>query len=369
MLFMNTTVSFQLLRFTCFFWSVFAFAACSYNAMDLRVVNLSDKSEMADSVSSQVQKEFPLPSEPHFVKAFDENRWIIGNHESVWITQDAGQTWSKTFTPSNSDGKPINVRGASFGPNGRVFLATDTSLIKSYDAGLTWGDEIVLNFQPDAIYFLDDYSGWAVVTEFGDNIRSRSWRSGAIFRTQDGGFTWNSCKILDREKLGAKLGNWWLSDLLVLASGRGLAVGDGVILSTEDFGDTWKLTSATPYKYLKVNFRNDVAWALTVGNDVISISNDNGASWKDIKVPDNRADVLFAEFIDRKHAVLGMNRLFLTHDGGKHWTVSDSAYYTFHVEVLESKALLRLVIIDEKSFAEVSIDKGRTWKPLSEYKL
>jgi len=337
-------------------------SACTSGVSDSGILEVVNK--IPDS-SNPTQVEFPLPYEPHYIHAFDLERWLIADHETLWITSTDGRNWVKTLMPPNVDGKPVNIHGVSYVLGSQVVVVTDDGLLKSFDYGKTWSEKRPLKLSANAVFFLNDRIGWVVSTKYSESGMDDAvadGQTGAVFRTDDGGDTWTECQILGDLKLSASLKNWSLSDIFVRASGQGLAVGDGVILSTEDGGITWKSESVKPYKYFKAGFSNGVDWVLSAGADFLSIRTKTDKEWRHIEVPrDNRDTIRFVHFIDKDNIVLAMNNLFRSRDGGRSWKRGEDQHYIFYVEELDRGRLIRLVETKGESIAQFSDDGGETW--------
>ena len=115
---------------------------------------------------------------------------------------------------------------------------TDTGAIRTNDGGATWHD-----VTPSGVtklgfgipfYFLDSNHGWVVAAD------SSNPSSGTLYRTQDGGSTWQSSAVSflmgTMDFINASNG-WMMADLGVGAGSDAVAV-----FLTTDGGQTWKQT-------------------------------------------------------------------------------------------------------------------------------
>jgi len=156
--------------------------------------------------------------------------WIACEDEQILITIDGGKNWDKMNTPEHHDTNNWpgvlntiyfvnNNIGWAAGRNGNMF--------KTNDGGKNWKFQTVpfeksikelVEFQD--VYFIDKNKGWAV-SYFGD----------IIFRTKDGGETWEVCHTENRN---------WLHALFFVDDKTGWVVGErGTILKTADGGLSW----------------------------------------------------------------------------------------------------------------------------------
>jgi hypothetical protein len=100
----------------------------------------------------------------------------------VFVSNDNGATWSQiTNQPFSSSTNMIKYW------QGNILIFDNTgSVYSSSDAGVTWNLNFSLPFSSNATPYLND----AVFID--DNIAWVSFYPGGLFRTEDGGQTWNS---------------------------------------------------------------------------------------------------------------------------------------------------------------------------------
>jgi len=177
--------------------------------------------------------------------------WVVGSVsrgdlviDSVLVyTDDAGVTWRRQRTPSNTELIHVDFvndkRGWIVGAGGTI--------LNTVDAGETWTKQ---NSGTTAtiyhIDFRDDKKGWAV----GER--------GTILHTIDGGETWSAVII------GQKV---TILSVQFLNDDEGWAIGrSGMILRSEDQGRTWiQQDSTTKQNLYALNFNKKIGWA--VGGD------------------------------------------------------------------------------------------------------
>jgi photosystem II stability/assembly factor-like uncharacterized protein len=169
----------------------------------------------------------------HFVTASEG--WIVGDLGTILHTANSGKTWSAQM--SGSTGYTLNAVwfispaiGLAVGSAGRVLRTTD--------GGKTWGVVVASTSSGlNDVLFQDANRGWIV------------GNGGTILRTNNGGATWTRVTpaptVADLQAVSFPpytLGGNPPAD----PYGMGWAVGaGGTILTTNDFGQTWRLVS--PY--------------------------------------------------------------------------------------------------------------------------
>jgi photosystem II stability/assembly factor-like uncharacterized protein len=173
------------------------------------------------------------------VDAVDANTVIIGGGCSVRRSDDGGGTFHRLpFTPSElSCGARIQAISFASGNVGFLLLE-DGTLLATSDGGSSFAKRTALPGTSAAggggasatdIFFTSDLNGFAVTHQPGN---------GKLYRTVDGGNTWNPVASGPFEAL-------WFAD-----ANTGYAVGDGNLLyTTVNGGATWTpqpLAGATP---------------------------------------------------------------------------------------------------------------------------
>jgi len=310
---------------------------------------------------------FPFDYDPNFIKIFSPDKWMIADSKTVWTTNNGGQAWQKTFEPPDSDARPPNVRGLSSPGENIVFLATDDSLFRSDNFGEKWQRQGAINFSTNGIFFIDNKKGWAVATSFDkpeEEAENTPLYEGAIYSTIDGGISWKKNKIDGVEALARKFDRWSLADIIAFDSGKGFAAGSGIILQTDNFGETWKVTNAESLEYYKIGFLNEnFVWALTTGGyREFSLTKDGGNKWQTVSLPEtNRETAQFVEFMDEKTVLAGLNNLYLTTTSGKDWSKIENPNYIYYAELEKDGAVIALAKDEKRSFSMRSIDKGKHW--------
>jgi photosystem II stability/assembly factor-like uncharacterized protein len=246
--------------------------------------------------------------------------WAAGMMGTIIHTSDGGKTWQPQQSGTDKDLLDLFILDAQHG----WAVGEMGTVIHTKDGGKTWTPQL----EPqDAVYsnvfFVSPQRGW-IVGEFG-----------TILRTDDGGTTWQpqECKDITPDENEANWGKQKpaLYGIYFVDMQQGWIVGmDGVILKTDDGGQSWrKIVSGTDKPLYSLAVRGRQGWA--VGNKgVYLMSSDGGATWVE------RRDVIKTKFWlrnaafcdDRNGLVVGARgTIATTGDGGATWKIISGFRY------------------------------------------
>jgi len=197
------------------------------------------------------------------------------------------------------------------------------TILHTTDGGSTWKEQSSgTNFILEDVVFLDHKHGWAVGGWPRDYDVAVYGGMGVILTTDDGGNTW-------RHQLDATAA--WLSAVYFIDPSHGWAVGEyGTVIRTQDGGNTWTQMRnvPTPAWLNGVHFVDQQrGWA--VGRyETILKTEDGGQTWthqetptphRPFSLPMAYEAVRFAS--DREGWIVGEHgNIFHTDDGGKTWS-------------------------------------------------
>jgi len=209
-----------------------------------------------------------------------QHGFIVGSGGTILATSDGGVTWK-----AQSSGTKEHLLGVhASSPTAAHVVGAFGTLLSTSDGGAAWRkqelswdrliplitkDSGILEPNLNAVYFVNPQTGW-IVGEFG-----------LVLKTTDGGRTWNPLTYgSDRPQLFAVM----FRDKLT-----GWSVGQqGSVLKTTDGGRNWLAVDISTRRNLyEISF--EAERGLIVGEGIVMASQNNGASWKKLEsTPDER---------------------------------------------------------------------------------
>lgn len=260
--------------------------------------------------------------------------WIAGGSGLIFRTTDGGKSWAKQREVAEDSLDKIHFIDTNTGWVMGHESAEDAVVLHTKDGGLNWRlSRMEVKGWLNSIWFADGNNGW-IVGENGQAYQSSdagtSWRSRAHeltskvedWRQTDVDFP--TVKFLDR-KLGFITAQI-RQDLAVRFDPR------GIIFRTRDGGRTWQSLTATNELGIRyAEFLNDrEAWLVPrdLRKKLILHTEDGGKSWRNMPTP--VAKILSVHFADSRNGWLVANasdypdidQIFCTNDGGNTWIES-----------------------------------------------
>ena len=228
---------------------------------------------------------------------------------------------------------------------------TDTGVVRTNDGGATWHDVTPsgvtkLGFG-NPFYFLDSNHGWVVTAD------SSNPSSGTLYRTQDGGSTWQSSAVnffMGTMVFVNSSNGWMMADL-----GAGAGSDAVAIFQTTDGGQSWKQTyindptqpnagTTLPFGGLKdgiipTDMKNAWVGGITYTNGEVYLyqTQDGGQTWKQQSVPipagyeQAQFETVGPQFVTAQNAFMPVHvtnqygmlmALYYSHDGGANWALT-----------------------------------------------
>lgn len=212
-----------------------------------------------------------------------DNGWIAGHYYVhlggywgvIYHTNDGGENWSEQLYQggydaiigiffndtlngfavdsgwpgilnTNDGGEEWNVYPSNWFALNCVFFVNDSlgwvggweSINHTNDGGANWNIQSPLpNIDIKDVYFTDENIGWAV----GEVLNNET---GIIYKTLNGGNTWNESEVFDNP----------LNGVFFVNSNHGWVAGDfGIIKYTTDGGETWNDQSVDSSRLVSIN--------------------------------------------------------------------------------------------------------------------
>jgi photosystem II stability/assembly factor-like uncharacterized protein len=254
--------------------------------------------------------------------------WAANFEGQIYRTYDGGTNWTFLSEPKGGPDNqpPFLSQQISFVDETHGWLIDAFGIWRTDDGGSTWNRTLSLMtkveehiWQPTQISFVNRDLGWMSAT------------GGVVHRTTDGGRTWQSMKLIpgasdatDVLFINDRVG--WLTGFISSTEPQ----SGTRLYRTDNGGETWQLVPiANSDTFINsVWFSNDNqgwavgrAWKMNEGNrGIILHTNDGGKSWQE-KVVD-RTEGFFdrMSFVDSQNGWLfAENNIYRTQDSGKSW--------------------------------------------------
>ena len=155
---------------------------------------------------------------------FDENKgYAACEFDNVFMTEDGGENWAPLMDEPEGWDEPGNFFGIDFiDENTGVVVGTKGNIKYTKDGGQTWENAENNDIAKSTLLkvrFFNEKQGVAIGLE------------GAMLFTKDGGLSWDPPSPITQFT--------WFSGMSLLKNGKGVVVGIGNIIITDDFGKTW----------------------------------------------------------------------------------------------------------------------------------
>lgn len=269
--------------------------------------------------------------------------WIAADGGAAFRTEDGGATWQPLNTDTNND-----LRDVYFETLMKGFIVGDAGTgLYTEDGGDTWVSQSIGNMSIKTVSAVGGRM-WAV----GGN--------GAGMRYGGNG-EWASMTMNVPNSNGMPEPIW---EVEFVNENLGIAGAEfGVVLKTNDGGDTWTPIEPRP-TFARIN---DVSWLnrntlVAVGEyGTLIRSTDAGENWDIIW---SHPDLFSVQFADEKNgwATGAAGTIYATSDGGASWQLQriDAPFQLFGLAVVSDKK--SFVVGDNRTFFETT--DGTSWSPL-----
>ncbi|MHC1737840.1 MAG: YCF48-related protein [Ignavibacteriaceae bacterium] len=288
------------------------------------------------------------------ISAVSDNVIFTAGFNALFIkTTDGGATGHASFVRANNVSPTIND---IFFLNENLGYAAHSygMLSKTTDGGVTWSavikDTNAVAVSMAGVFFLNENSGW-VTGKIASNVD-------IIYKTTDGGATWtNKTNVLAANGRAVHF----------FDSNKGIVVAEKLKAAyTTDGGETWTLSvfnslpPGTTTPALKNVIFRDANNAVAVGDNIILLSSDGGATWNYSPVANLSESLAGVDFFDAlngwavgsKNSAIRSIGLYETSDGGATWT--NKVNYA----VFDTMTTLYEVTLTPSGYAWVSASSG-----------
>ena len=287
-------------------------SSLQFQTLPLENINFdTQKNYKFDSINKKFDKiEFKIEemefkkSEFRDIQFIDNDGWIVGKNGIMMYTNDGGKKWQINKWDS------FNFNDINMLNKERGFIASDKGyLLATVNGGKNWSvlewKDISLNLNSISFYrnhgIISGDRGLLIATSdqgknwnlryLDESKKNKGYRNinhvsildektiilacseGIILFSNNGGKSWKNRNFLETNYYSA----------FFINNSTGYITGDkGVLLYTDDSGETWHKMSLFTSKTNKIFLSNGLLWAFgDIG--MIMHSSDNGRTWKGIK--------------------------------------------------------------------------------------
>ncbi|MDP8208899.1 MAG: YCF48-related protein, partial [Candidatus Electryonea clarkiae] len=268
----------------------------------------------------------------------------------LFKTIDGGDNWSciSKF--------PTNTRSFHFVGEDVGWIYSDGNLLKTIDGGVNWTDVTPDDFQfTRSIYFCNDTTGWA------GGIGT------AIFKTNDGE-NWDRVAIDGLNYLAIYSIKFFNSDI-------GWAVGvanngSGIILNTEDGGDSWTVQFITlsANVFYDISFVNQNICCVVSMNGRVYRTSNGGENWEPLEGRISESELRGIHLDNTSNGwTIGLHgKIFHTVDGGLNWEEQSRGFSTNLIDACFVDSMNGWVVgyvVNSPSSHSIYVtdDGGTTW--------
>jgi photosystem II stability/assembly factor-like uncharacterized protein len=215
------------------------------------------------------------------------NGWIVGRNQ-VLRTTDGGESWGPVNQPERGSYGAHKL--LVLGPDA-IIVGSDVEnaqILRTVDGGGTWEVIALVKDGGGGAGSNNTVSGLALAepsTVFA-TTGTRHGSRGVIYRSNDGGRTWEVVEEADRPLLG-----------IAFRGRRGVAVGVNIAFWTEDGGNTWRRV-AIPGNQYAVDFADDNTVVAVGDRPHVVISRNGGKTWQPLTAPLDHGNLVDIEAVD-----------------------------------------------------------------------
>lgn len=252
------------------------------------------------------------------IKIFESGVGYAQVGRDYYKTNDHGDNWTYVSTANHysycsgfyfvDENTGYSIGGGTLSISGDVFKTTN--------GGITWNKlEITVDEGLSSIYFINEDIGFI----------SGGYNRKKVMKTLDGGNTWN--KVLDTE-----FGNIQFLNTQV---GYGNRIGyfGGRLYKTIDGGNTWDYILEVDQDINSFHFIDENIGYIIGDNALIQKTDDGGATWKELSIPYEYYELVKFYTEDIGFIVDEEGKIYKTEDGGENWKFLTIHYGTRSIEL------------------------------------
>ncbi|MBU2492675.1 MAG: T9SS type A sorting domain-containing protein [Bacteroidetes bacterium] len=300
----------------------------------------------------------------------NEKIWIVGQNGRILFSNDQGLTWDQQISNTNKSLLKIQFIDEIHG----WIIASDSLVLRTIDGGNNWLQTFISNkWSQNDIMFLNKDIGFLLTGYFNEpNLDIEPWTAGALFKTIDGGLSWDKL-----ESGSTKYSSiYFLNDKIGFMSIHNNELGR-MFLKTTDSGFSWDTLSYSSV-FEKMYF-TDEQNGIAIGGSSFTKTIDGGINWEtktDIKTPSLESRLTGLVLKNSNILLVGTEgNILRSTDLGENWSQlnssinfyyaslrgiifnNESVGYIYGGEYLESSESESILLKTE--------DKGSSWNRLN----
>lgn len=292
--------------------------------------------------------------------------WLITDFDNVlWGTSNHGEDWNKLLESKSFLSPPSFI-------NSKVgFIVKDHQILKTRNGGAEWRLVTVAPANFNRLFFLDEEIGWAIEDSYSENLGFFA----KIWNTVDGGLNWME-QTIDRLTNLSQISHkkWGIKDIYFLNKTEGWAIGTGIVLVTNDGGQTWVVRPNLVGDFTRIKFFDDrVGWIQEKNLQESIITENGGKTWRPSHLPDTQNGSAFIVLAGGRKILMDSRGYVLTSRRkatfkstpimNQQWNsrLNTDAVGMSILDVLQDGTVIALWLLEDEVLAINSDDNGKSW--------
>ena len=274
-----------------------------------------------------------------------EDTLLVGTLGGAFLSTDHGANWNKLDVVFGSIYSFVRQSNTTLYAGGGGFL------FRSTDNGVTWSQGILEKLEGGAF--------WDILVLPSGNLMAATSTYGVV-RSSDAGATW--------QPANTQLAVTEVVELASAPSGELFAgTGDGVF-RTRDGGDTWEslFTPDLPLLDVRAMASHPTGRLFVGANGILALSDDNGESWTQADSSLNERFPESVAFGQNQEVYVGFyERIFKSTDGGDTWSALPDTFPQATIQELAVAPDGAVFAGTRSSGVFRSTDGGASWQPIN----